>query len=29
MKLPPLRALKAFYSLARLAKDPSRLGEVF
>ena len=29
MKLPPLRALKAFYSLARLVKDPNRLGEVF
>jgi len=29
MKLPPLRALKAFYSLARLVHDPNRLGEVF
>ena len=29
MKLPPLRALKAVYSLARLVKDPNRLGEVF
>jgi len=29
MKLPRLRALKALYSLARLVKDPSRLGEVF
>ena len=29
MKLPPLRALKAFYSLARLVHDPDRLGEVF
>ncbi|MBX3222976.1 MAG: hypothetical protein KF795_20865 [Labilithrix sp.] len=29
MKLNPLRALKAFYSLARLVRDPNRLDEVF
>jgi len=29
MKLRPLRALKAFYSLARLVHDPDRLDEVF
>lgn len=29
MSLSPLRAAKALYSLARLVKDPNRLGEVF
>ncbi len=29
MKLSPLRAAKALYSLAALVRDPNRLGEVF
>jgi ubiquinone biosynthesis protein Coq4 len=29
MKISPLRALQALYRLARLVRDPNRLGEVF